>query len=292
MDTKFLNTFIEVVDCGSMAAAARKLNITPAAVAQQVRILERQLNAPLIRRAGRTVTMTEAGARILERSRALLTSVTDLQAVAVDDAIGGELRIGAGGTALTGIVPDILARTVKKFPQISIFIRTALSIDLHRAVEKNELDAAFVLEAPFALHKACCWQSLREETLIQLAPKGMANCEAHDLLTTQPLIRYDRNGWGGHMVEEYLRKAGIAPIERFELNSLHAIAVMVDRGLGVAIVPDWAKPWPEGLQLVRLPLPLEFEPRRVGIVWNRSSIRIRLLEAFLQEVQVTEGGHE
>lgn len=288
MDTKFLKAFIEVVDNGSMAAAARKLNITPAAVAQQIRTLERQMNAQLIKRAGRTVAITEAGARILDRSRALLSDVIDLQTTAVDDSIGGELRIGAGGTALIGIVPDIFSQTIKKFPEINIFIQTGLSIDLHRAVEKNELDAAFVLEAPFSLHKACCWRVLREEPLIVLAPKSLANRDPHELLSTQPLIRYDRNWWGGHMVDEYLHMAGITPIDRFELNSLHAISIMVDRGLGVAIVPDWGPPWLEGLQLAKLPLPLDFKPRRVGIVWNRSSIRMRLLEAFLKEVQTVE----
>ena len=288
MDTKFLNTFVTVVDSGSMAAAARKLNITPAAVAQQIRTLERQIKAPLIRRAGRTVAVTEAGARILEHSRDLLRDVGNIHAVAVDDSIGGELRLGAGGTSLTGIVPDILAQTTKRFPKISIFIQTGLSIDLHRAVEKGELDAAFVLEAPFTLHKNCCWQLLREEPLIVLVPQSLAGRDPHELLATQPLIRYDRKWWGGHLVDEYLHKAGITPHERFELNSLHAIAVMVDRGLGVSLVPKWARPWPEGLKLAELTPPLEFEPRRIGVVWNRSSIRIRLLEAFLEEVRNAE----
>lgn len=284
MDTKFLTTFIAVVDSGSMAAASRQLNITPAAVAQQIRALERQIEAPLIRRAGRTVAVTEAGARILERARNLLSDVSDMHAVAVDESLGGELRLGAGGTALTGMLPDILARTTQRFPQISIFIRTGLSIDLHRAVEKGELDAAFVLEAPFVLHKTCCWQLLREEPLVVLAPASMAECDPHELLATQPLIRYDRNWWGGNLADEYLRKAGIRPIERFELNSLHAISAMVDRGLGVSLVPDWATPWLEGLNVIRLKPPLDFEPRRLGIVWSRSSIRIRLLEAFLEVV--------
>jgi len=288
MDTKFLKTFVAVVDSGSMAAAARRLNITPAAVAQQIRTLERQIGAPLIRRAGRTVSVTEAGARILEQSRDLLRNVENLHAVATDESIGGELRIGAGGTSLTGIVPDILASTTKRFPKISIFIQTGLSIDLHRAVENGELDAAFVLEAPFILHKTCCWQLLREEPLVVLVPESMADNDPHELLATQPLIRYDRHWWGGHMVDEYLHKAGITPHERFELNSLHAIAVMVDRGLGVSLVPMWARPWLEGLKLAELTPPLEFAPRRIGVVWNRSSIRIRLLEAFLEEVRKVE----
>jgi DNA-binding transcriptional LysR family regulator len=73
------------------------------------------------------------------------------------------------------------------------------------------------------------------------------------------------------------------PRERFELNALNAIAVMVDRGLGVSLVPDWAQPWPEGLQLARIPLPNPAVPRRIGIVWSRSSVRVRLVTVLLQE---------
>lgn len=285
MDTQFLRTFVTVVDNGSMAAAARLLNITPAAVAQQIHTLERQIGAPLIARAGRTVSVTEAGTRILERARAMLREVADLRAIANDDGTSGELRLGAGTTALTGILPDILMRTVARFPEISVFIKPGYSVDLHRAVESGELDAAIVLEAPFALHKTCGWELLREEPLVVLAPESMAGRDPHELLATQPLIRYDRNQWGGHQVDEYLRMARIKPRERCELNALNAIAVMVDRGLGVSLVPDWARPWPEGLRLVRIPLPRAIRPRRIGVVWSRSTIRIRLVTAFLEDAR-------
>ena len=56
METSFLNSFVLVAETGSMAEAARRQGITPAAVAQQVRALERELNATLVARAGRTVT--------------------------------------------------------------------------------------------------------------------------------------------------------------------------------------------------------------------------------------------
>lgn len=285
MDTQFLRTFVSVVDNGSMAAAARLLNITPAAVAQQIRTLERQIGTPLIARAGRTVSVTEAGARILERARDLLRDADDLRAAANDDGTAGELRLGAGTTALTGVLPDILARIVARFPQVSVFIKPGYSADLYRAVESSELDAAVVLEAPFVLHKTCGWQLLREEPLVVLAPGSMAGRDPHELLATQPLIRYDRNQWGGRKADEYLRMVNITPRERFELNALNAIAVMVDRGLGVSLVPDWARPWPEGMNLVRIPLPHASEPRRIGIVWSRASIRIRLVMAFLEEAR-------
>ncbi|GAB3056172.1 LysR substrate-binding domain-containing protein [Stenotrophomonas tumulicola] len=286
METQFLNTFVTVVDRGSMAAAARSLHITPAAVAQQIRTLERELGAPLIARSGRTVSVTEDGARILQRARDLLRSVADLRSVANENDLAGELRLGACPTALAGLLPDILSRMVATFPQINVFIKPGYSADLYRAVEAGDLDAAMVLQAPFALPKTCNWQLLREEPLVVLAPAHMVGCDPHALLREQPLIRYDRHEWGGRQADEYLRLAGIVPRERFELNALNAIAVMVDRGLGVSLVPDWAKPWPEGLNVVRIPLPQRSEPRRIGMVWSRSSVRIRLVSVLLEEGRV------
>jgi len=285
MDTRFLNTFVAVVDHGSMAAAARLLNITSATVAQQIRTLEREIGAPLIARAGRTVSVTEAGTRILDRARDMLRNVADMHAVANDDLTSGELRLGAGTNALTGILPDILALMVERFPKIKVFIKPGYSPELYALVESGELDAAIVLEAPFTLSKKFDWQLLREEPLVVLAPESMAGRDPHELLATEPLIRYDRNQWGGHQADRYLRAAGITPQERFELNALNAIAVMVDRGLGVSLVPDWTRPWPEGLRLVKITLPLEFEPRRIGVAWSRSTVRIRLVKAFIEEAQ-------
>jgi len=283
VETQFLNTFVTVVDRGSMAAAARMLHITPAAVAQQIRTLERELGAPLIARAGRTVSVTAEGARILQRARDLLRDVSDLRSVANESGMAGELRLGACPTALAGLVPDILARMVAKFPEINVFIRPGYSADLYGAVEAGDLDAAMVLQAPFSLPKTCDWQLLREEPMVVLAPARLAARDPHDPLRDEPLIRYDRHEWGGRQADEYLRRVGIVPRERFELNALNAIAVMVDRGLGVSLVPDWARPWPEGLAVARLPLPEPCEPRRIGMVWSRSSVRIRQVNALLEE---------
>jgi len=285
VETQFLNTFVTVVDRGSMAAAARMLHITPAAVAQQIRTLERELGAPLIARAGRTVSVTEEGARILQRARDLLRGVADLRSVANESGMAGELRLGACPTALGGLVPDILARMVAKFPEINVFIKPGYSADLYGAVESGDLDAAMVLQAPFSLPKTCDWQLLREEPLVVLAPARMTGADPHQLLREEPLIRYDRHEWGGRQADEYLRKAGIVPRERFELNALNAIAVMVDRGLGVSLVPDWAKPWPEGISVVRIPLPEPSEPRRIGMVWSRSSVRLRQVNVLLDEAR-------
>jgi DNA-binding transcriptional LysR family regulator len=60
---------------------------------------------------------------------------------------------------------------------------------------------------------------------------------------------------------------------------------MVDRGLGVSLLPDWAPPWPEGLSLRKLALPDRSLVRRTGLLWNRASLRARLVRAFLEQAQ-------
>jgi DNA-binding transcriptional LysR family regulator len=94
------------------------------------------------------------------------------------------------------------------------------------------------------------------------------------------------------MIDGYLRKTQIRPNELFELDGIESIAVMVDRGLGVSILPDWAPPWPEGLTLRKLALPDRSLKRRVGLLWSRTSLRIGLIKAFLEQAERAVGrGH-
>src|SRR5437773_7814759 len=95
MDTRFLESLVTVVDAGSFAEAARRLNLTPAAIAQRIRTLESEIGASLVSRSGRTVRLTEAGTAIMERARGLLANVRDLKSIALSDAPSGELRLGA-----------------------------------------------------------------------------------------------------------------------------------------------------------------------------------------------------
>jgi DNA-binding transcriptional LysR family regulator len=285
MDTAYLNTFLLVADAGSMSEAARRLDLTPAAIAQQMRVLERELGTALIMRSGRTVAPTEAGHRLVERARGLLREFGTLKALVNDEAAGSELRIGAINTALHSLLPEVLAGFVKRFPQVRVHIRSAMTAELYEAMQRSELDAAVCLHPSFSLPKTLNWELLREEPLTVLAPQRWAKRDPHQLLAREPFIRYARELGGGKQVDRYLRKAGITPHERFELSSLAAIAMLVDRGLGVALVPDAATPWWPGLRLARLPLPGAQESRRFGIVWERASVRGRLIQGLVDEAR-------
>ena len=281
METSYLHSFMLVVETGSMAEAARRLHITAAAVAQQMRILEKEFKTPLLARAGRTVVPTPAGHRLKQSAPTLLRDLANAHLLVNDDGASGELVIGTINTALHSLLPDILADFVKQSPNVKVFLQSAATNQLYEAVQQGAIDAAVCLYPAFSLAKTFDWTLLREEPLILLAPKHLAHRDPHDLLRTQPLIRYDRNLGGGQMVDKYLRNAGITPMERFELSSLVAIAMMVDRGLGVALVPDTALNLPDGQSVVRVNLPDATQSRRFGVMWLRSSAKLALIQKLV-----------
>lgn len=285
MDTGYLNTFLLVVDSGSMSEAARRLQVTPAAVAQQLRVLEREMGAPLLTRSGRTVALTEAGHRMTERARSLMRDFGNLKAAISEETATGELRLGAINTALHSLMPEVLAGFVKAYPEARVIIRSALSTELYDAVVRGELDAAVCLHPPFVMPKTLCWEQLCEEPLVVLAPARWAKRDAHALLREEPFIRYNRSLGGGKQADAYLRKAGIVPHERFELSSLPAVAMLVDRGLGVSLAPDASVPWWRNLRVARLALPDETYRRRFGIIWPRSSVRGRLIQTLVAQAR-------
>jgi len=273
------------VDNGSIAEAARRLNLTAAAVAKRIHALENEIGAALVTRSGRTIRPTEAGAAIVERARRFLAEARDFKSIAVADRPSGQLRLGAVSSALSGLLPDILALTRENYPQIEVTIMVGHSGELYRKVlDGDDLDAAVITEPPFAIPKSCAWRMLREEPLIVLTRAPAQSRKSHAILASEPFIRVDRKLWPGRLVDDYLRKVDIRPRELFEIEKLEAIAVMVDRGLGVSLLPDWAPPWPEGLSLAKLPVPggRSFA-RRIGLIWPRASLRLRLVRAFLEQ---------
>lgn len=287
MNTDYIKTLLAIARYGSMAAAARRLGLTHGAVAQQIRVLEKEFGTVLVARAGRTVHLTEKAAQLLEPAEAVLEQLDRLRYLARSSETVGELRLGAGQTALNTTVPAILEALIRRHPGINVDIRPGHSAQFYPAIEKGELDVAIALQAPYSLPKSMDWHLLREEPHVLAAPPQLAGQDAHTLLATQPFIRYTRSDWGGRHADEYLRRVGIQPRERFELNAIESIAVMVSRGLGVAILPLSTNALTSRLHILTLPLPAPCEPRRFGLIWSRGSPRSSVIRAFL-EIAVSE----
>jgi DNA-binding transcriptional LysR family regulator len=283
MDTRFLDSLVSVIECGSIAEASRQLNLTPAGVAQRLRALEDDIGAPLVIRAGRTVRPTATAVAILSQVRVVQDGVRDLKSIATSGALSGELRLGAAPTLLASLVPDVLSRFAKAHPQIDVRITRNNSSELYAKLTNGQIDVALTSYPPFLLPKTCQWVLLRKEPFVVVAPAGIRTRSPHAILSSEPFIRLDRKVHAGQTIDAYLRRSGIRPHERFEVDGPEAIAVMVDRGLGVSILPDWPPPWPAGLNLCKISLPDRTFVRRIGLLWMRGSLRAGLIQALLQD---------
>src|ERR1700753_1539069 len=120
MNTAFLQSFVTVVEHGSIAEAARRLNLPAAALAHGIDPLKGGTGPRLLSRSGQKVQPTQAGAAILLPARDLLGRVRDLRSIAANDTPLGKLRLGAVQTAKSGLLPRILSVMTKSYPQIEI----------------------------------------------------------------------------------------------------------------------------------------------------------------------------
>lgn len=286
MDTRFLQTFLTVAECGSIAEGARRLDLTSAAVAARIKTLEGDLGVSLVSRSGRAVKVTEAGRRLLEQTRGVVSSVGDLRAAALDSAEHGQLRIGTFFSATTSIFSAVLEQMYASHPDLSVFVDVGYSPQLSEKVVAGQLDAALLVEHHFNIPKSCEWHPLTEEPLIVLAPGSFSGNEnAHDLLRTEPYIRYDRRIWGGRLADRYLRDRDIQPRVRLEIDGLMTIANFVSRGFGISLLPDWAPMWSPSLSLTRISLPGPAPVRRIGILCQARGPRDTFTAEFIKHAR-------
>lgn len=282
MDTRFVETLAVVAQRGSFAGAALDLGLTPNAVAQRIRALEDEFGLPLVARSGRTVVPTEAGHAVLARLPAFLGELRALREAPAGRTIEGELRVGAISTALLGLVPPALERLALDHPALRLFLEPGTSSTLYDRVVGGTLDAAILIRPTwFDWPKSLAFSLLRSEPLVLLVPESETRTDPLEILRRRPLILYDRQQWGGRQAASWIEAQGLAAQVRFELDALDAIAVLVDRGLGVSVVPDWSGPAPEGLRLRRLGLPDPAIRRDIGLLHPKNSVRAHLLRVLL-----------
>lgn len=282
MDTRYLDSFLQVAQLGSTAAAARKLNLTPTAVAQRIKSLEHEIGQALLSRAGRNMQLTAAGAALVGPASELLARTRELRAIAALDAVAGDLRIGCISSALAYLVPDVLSTLINNYEHLHPHVEPAFSTALYRKVVAGDVDIAMLVEPQFELPKEFLWRPVRDEPFVVLAPQHMADQDPHEVLRCQPFIRYHRRSWGGVLADRYLLEAGIQPQERFEIDALDAIAAMVKGNLGVSLVPQWRPMHGQLDELAQIPLPIDGFSRPIGLLWKRNSAKERLIEVFCQ----------
>lgn len=162
-----LEFFAVIARATSLASAARELGVTPSAVTQRLKELERRAGARLVERTARRIALSDAGEILAARGRAItdeLSAVHDLLSTRQGD-VAGHLRVLASFGFGRAHVAPIAARFLKAHPAVTIDLTLA---DRLGRVPESTWDVAIHIGEP------------REPTLVpqHLAPNGRVLCAA------------------------------------------------------------------------------------------------------------------
>jgi DNA-binding transcriptional LysR family regulator len=99
----------------------------------------------------------------------------------------------------------------------------------------------------------------------------------------QPFIRFERNSWTGHLVDQTIKSNKLIIEEGMELNSVEAIIELVRQGLGYSIVPKLANiAWSNDRQLRIQELPGKTIFRKVGLLERKKHMRQNVTQVIKQ----------
>src|SRR5690349_10421465 len=116
-----MQVFVAVADLEGFAPAARKLKLSPSAVTRLIAALEERLGARLLQRTTRSVTLTDAGSRYLERARRILADVEEAERAAEGERTrpSGRLVVSAPlGFGRLHVSP-VMSVYLKRYPEVS-----------------------------------------------------------------------------------------------------------------------------------------------------------------------------
>jgi DNA-binding transcriptional LysR family regulator len=237
-DLKRMAVFASVVQHGSMSGAARALGMSPSAVSQQVRLLEREGGVTLLHRSTRKLALTEAGQRCHAQCAAMCAAADQARAelAASREAPSGELRL----SATVGFARHVA-------PALGPLLAAHPSLRLRLLVDDAPIDlisARIDLAVRFGRLADSTWAARRLGTLewwLCASPQWLAQHgqpETPDALLAHTWLGFAREGNG--LMLDLTRPDGatrslrVAP--RIVSNNQLSIQQMCEAGLGLALL--------------------------------------------------------
>jgi len=277
MNLRDLKYLVALADHRHFGKAADASFVSQPTLSTQIRKLEDELGVALVERAPRKVMLTPVGREIVERARRIVAEVEQLGEVArrSRDPEAGTVRLGIFPTLGPYLLPHVVPRIRKRFPQLELLLVEEKSDVLLQRLREGTLDAA-LLALP--LHD----DQLHAEFLFE-EPFLLAVPESHPLANHGPLALDDLSSQtlllleDGHCLRDQAldvcRTAGAGENGGFRATSLETLRQMVAANVGVTLLPSLAvKPPVAQSDAIRL-LPFrDPQPsRRIAMAWRRSS---------------------
>lgn len=247
MDLRLLQSYLVMVEEGSLSAASRRLHVSQPALSQQLRALEEELGEALLHRRSRGVEPTAAGEVLLAHARGLLAQAERLRGEfhRRRDLESGSVVFGIIPTLAPYLLPQWLGPFRKEHPRMVLSIHEERTDQLVPQVVAGELEFAILSDVPSGGQGRGSLQ-LRE---LFREPLLLALPESHPLALrkTDPepeeidpaeLIHLS----GGHCLADHTRRIWQASEEdsRVRCDQIGTALAMVSAGMGLTIVPKLA----------------------------------------------------
>jgi DNA-binding transcriptional LysR family regulator len=121
-DLDGIPAFLLVAERRSFRAAAAELGVSPSALSQAIKALEARLGIALFHRTTRSVGLTEAGARFLERARPAMAGFREAldAARSLSERPSGLLRINASRGVIASLIGPVLPSFLAAYPELEV----------------------------------------------------------------------------------------------------------------------------------------------------------------------------
>jgi DNA-binding transcriptional LysR family regulator len=146
LDTALLRAFVAVAETAGMTSAANVLNLTQAAVSQQIKRLEDQLGQPLFTRDRRGLSLTGPGERLFGKAKRLLALNDEIWTDMTGAVHEGQVRLGIPYDLVTAYLPPVLKSFSRAYPKVHIALECRSSMRLREALAAGEIDLALATE--------------------------------------------------------------------------------------------------------------------------------------------------
>jgi DNA-binding transcriptional LysR family regulator len=243
MEIDQIETFLAVATFGGFHRAAEALRVSQPAVSARIRALEESLGALLFARSRNNLTLSKAGGVLRPYAEQLLKTAS-VARQAVHQLLPGSdspLQIAAALSISVYFLPDVLKSFQQTFPNVIISIRPGHSKEVLEMVlgEEAEIGLARSLQ-----HPEVETISLREDPLLLVThpTQGPTNTRRARLaqVASWPLIFYERGSSDWTLTQGLFRRAGLVPNVALEVDAIETAKRMVERGLGLAFLPQMA----------------------------------------------------
>ena len=281
---RILKNFLVIARHKSVAAASREIGLTPAAAGQQIQQLEEEIGIELFDRTKRSLTLNTNGRALIEPIQEIIARYESLGSN-LKSELSGTIVIGALVSSLMGAFGKTLNELKLRYPDLEIKLLAGLSSNFLDQILEGSIDGAIVTESPFALPQNVQWTELYREPMILITPVPTSKKDTRPSPSKikLPFIRFERNTWTGHLVDQTIKANKLAIEESMELNSVEAIIELVRQGIGYSIVPKLANiQWENDRQLAIQKLVGKPIHRKVGLLERKKHGRQKITDAIKQ----------